>query len=141
MELVKSLGAEKVIDYTKEDFTQDDQKYSFTFDTVGKSSFAKCKPLLLPGGVYISSELGAGAQNIFLALFTPILSNKKVVFPLPVDCRGSVLFTKKLMEQGKFKAVIDRTYPLEQIVEAYRYVEKGQKTGNVVITVEQDNNS
>jgi NADPH:quinone reductase-like Zn-dependent oxidoreductase len=141
LELVKSLGAEKVIDYTKEDFTKDDQDYSFIFDTVGKSSFVKCKPLLQPGGVYISSELGVGAQNIFLALLTPIMSNKKVVFPLPVDCRRSVLFTRKLIEQGKFKAVMDRTYPLERIVEAYRYVEKGQKTGNVVITVEQDNNS
>ena len=139
MELVKSLGANEVIDYTKEDFTKDDQTYSFVFDTVGKSSFAKCKPLLQPGGVYISSELGYMAQNLFLALITPIIGNKKVIFPIPTDCRGSVLFIKKLIEQGKFKAVIDRKYPLEQIVEAYRYVEKGQKTGNVVITVEHNN--
>jgi NADPH:quinone reductase-like Zn-dependent oxidoreductase len=139
IELVKSLGASKVIDYTKEDFTKDDQHYSFIFDTVGKSSFAKCKPLLQPGGVYISSELGSMAQNIFFALVTPIMSNKKVIFPLPADCRRSVLFIKKLIEQGKFKTVIDRKYPLEQIVEAYRYVEKGQKTGNVVITVEHSN--
>jgi NADPH:quinone reductase-like Zn-dependent oxidoreductase len=139
LELVKSLGASKVIDYTKDDFTKEDQKYSFVFDTVGKSSFAKCKPVLESGGVYISSELGAMAQNIFFALITPIMSNKKVIFPMPIDCRGSVLFTKKLIEQGEFKAVIDRKYSLEQIVEAYRYVEKGQKTGNVVITVEHDN--
>jgi NADPH:quinone reductase-like Zn-dependent oxidoreductase len=139
IELVKSLGADKVIDYTKEDFTKDDQKYNFIFDTVGKSSFAKCKPLLQPGGVYISSELGSMAQNIFFALITPIIGNKKVIFPLPTDCRGSILFIKKLIEKEKFKAVIDRKYPLEQIVEAYRYVEKGQKTGNVVITVEHNN--
>jgi NADPH:quinone reductase-like Zn-dependent oxidoreductase len=139
IELVKSLGADKVIDYTKEDFTKDDQKYNFIFDTVGKSSFAKCKPLLQPGGVYISSEFGSMAQNIFYALITPIIGNKKVIFPLPTDCRGSILFIKKLIEKEKFKAVIDRKYPLEQIVEAYRYVEKGQKTGNVVITVEHNN--
>jgi NADPH:quinone reductase-like Zn-dependent oxidoreductase len=135
IELVKSLGANKVIDYTKEDFTKDDQNYTFIFDAVGKSSFAKCKPLLKPGGVYISSELGYMAQNLFFALITPIIGNKKVIFPLPTDCRGSILFIKKLVEEGKFKAVIDRKYPLEQIVEAYRYVEAGQKVGNVVITI------
>ncbi len=134
--LVKSLGADKVIDYTKEDFTtQDDQKYDFMFDTVGKSSFARCKPLLQPKGVYISSELGAMAQNPFLALLTPLTGGKKVVFPIPTDTKGSISFIKKLMEEGKFKPVIDRTYPLAQIAEAYRYVEKGQKTGNVVITM------
>lgn len=137
-ELVKSLGADKVIDYTKEDFTKDNQKYNYIFDTVGKSSFAKCKPLLQPGGVYISSELGYMAQNIFFALITPIIGRKKVIFPLPTDCKGSILFIKKLIEKGKFKTVIDRKYPLEQIVEAYRYVEKGQKVGNVVITVEHN---
>jgi len=137
-ELVKSLGAEKTIDYTKEDFTKDDQKYNYVFDAVGKSSFAKCKPLLQPGGVYMSSELGFMAQNIFFALITPIIGNKKVIFPLPTDCKGSILFVKKLIEKGKFKTVIDRKYPLEQIVEAYRYVEKGQKVGNVVITVEHN---
>jgi len=142
-ELVRSLGADKLIDYTKEDFTKDDQKYNFVFDTVGKSSFFKCKPLLQSGGVYISSDLGYMAQNIFLPFITPIIKpmigNKKTAFPLPTDIRGSILLIKKLIEQGKFKAVIDRKYPLEQIVEAYRYVEKGQKTGNVVITVEQNN--
>jgi NADPH:quinone reductase-like Zn-dependent oxidoreductase len=138
IELVKSLGADKVFDYTKEDFTKGDQKYDFVFDTVGKSSFAKCKPLLQPGGIYISSELGYMAQNIFFALVTPVIGNKKVRFPLPVDCKRSVLFIKKLIEEGKFKAVIDRKYPLEQIVEAYKYVETGQKTGNVVITVDHN---
>jgi len=142
IELVKSLGADKVIDYTKEDFTKDNQKYNFIFDAVGKSSFAKCKPLLQPGGVYISSDLGYMAQNVFLPLITPIIKpmigNKKTVFPIPTDIKGSILLIKKLIEQGKFKAVIDRRYPLEQIVEAYRYVEKGQKTGNVVITVEHN---
>ncbi len=143
IELVKSLGADTIIDYTKEDFTKDDQKYNFVFDAVGKSSFFKCRQLLQPGGVYISSDLGYMSQNIFLPLITPIIKpligNKKTIFPTPVDIRGSMHLIKKLIEQGKFKAVIDRKYPLEQIVEAYRYVEKGQKTGNVVITVEQKN--
>jgi NADPH:quinone reductase-like Zn-dependent oxidoreductase len=143
IELVKSLGANKVIDYTKEDFTKDEEKYNFVFDAVGKSSFAKCKPLLQSGGIYISSDLGYMAQNVFLPLITPIIKpmigNKKTVFPIPTDIRGSILLIKKLIEQGKFKAVIDRKYPLEQIVEAYRYVEKGQKIGNVVITVEHNN--
>ena len=143
IELVKSLGANRVIDYTKEDITKDETKYNFVFDTVGKSSFFKCKHLLQPGGVYISSDLGYMAQNIFLPLITPlikaIIGNKKTIFPMPmpmpVDVRGSIVLIKRLIEQEKFKAVIDRRYPLEQIVDAYRYVEKGQKTGNVVITV------
>ena len=142
IELVKSLGANKVIDYTKEDFTKDDQKYNFVFDAVGKSLFFKCKQLLQPGGVYISSDLGYMAQNIFLPLITPIIKpmigNKKTVSPISTDIRRSILLIKKLIEQGKFKAVIDREFPLEQIVEAYKYVEKGQKTGNVVITVEHN---
>jgi NADPH:quinone reductase-like Zn-dependent oxidoreductase len=143
IELVKSLGAGKVIDYTKEDFTKDDQKYNFVFDAVGKSSFFKCKQLLQPEGVYISSDLGYMSQNVFLPLITPIIKpiigNKKTVFPIPKDIRGSILLIKKLIKKGKFKTVIDRKYPLEQIVEAYRYVEKGQKTGNVVITVGHNN--
>ncbi|UCG83473.1 MAG: NAD(P)-dependent alcohol dehydrogenase [Dehalococcoidia bacterium] len=139
IELVKSLGADRVVDYTKEDFTEDEERYGYVFDCVGKSSFAKCKRLLEPGGVYISSDLGYLAQNIFLPLITlvikPLIGNKKTIFPLPTDIRGSILLIKRLIEEGKFKAVIDREYPLEQIVEAYRYVETGQKTGNVVITV------
>ncbi len=145
IELVKSLGANRVIDYTKDDFTKDETKYNFVFDTVGKSSFFKCKHLLQPGGVYISSDLGYMAQNLFLPLITPfikaIIGNKKTIFPMPTDIRGSIVLIKRLIELGKFKAVIDRKYPLEQIVEAYRYVEKGQKTGNVVITVEHNDNS
>ena len=145
-ELVKSLGADKVIDYTKDDFTEenfltDDQKYHCVFDAVGKSSFFKCYKLLQPGGVYISSDLGYMAQNIFLPLITPVikplLQNKKTIFPIPVNISGSLLLIKKLIEEGKFKSVIDKTYPFEQIVDAYWYVGRGHKKGNVVITVEQ----
>lgn len=143
MELVRKLGAGRVIDYTKEDFTKDGQRYNLVFDCVGKSSFFMCRRLLLPGGAYISSDLGYMYQNIFLPLITPIikplLGNKKTISPMPEDVRGSLPLIKKLMEEGKFKAVIDKLYPFEQIVDAYRYVKKGQKTGNVVITVEYDN--
>jgi NADPH:quinone reductase-like Zn-dependent oxidoreductase len=144
IELVKSLGARKVIDYLKEDFTKDDEKYEFVFDSVGKSSFGKCKGLLNPGGVYISSELGWMAQNLFFSIVTAVFGNlpgqagKKVKFPYPPNIGRSIVLLKKLIEEGKFKSVIDRTYPLEQIPEAFKYVEKGQKKGNVVISLEDN---
>ncbi|NJB69790.1 NADPH:quinone reductase-like Zn-dependent oxidoreductase [Saonia flava] len=130
MELVKSLGASEVIDYTKEDFTKMNGKFDFVFDTVGKSTFGKCKPILKPEGVYISSELGPWSQNIFYSIF-----NKHVKFPMPSDINASLSLVKRLMTEGKHTPVIDRTYSLEHIPEAYTYVEKGEKTGNVVITV------
>ena len=142
VELVKTLGAHKVIDYTKEDFTQDDETYHFVFDAVGKSSFAACKPLLQSGGVYVSTDLGYMAHNLFLPFITPLIKpligNKKTLFPMPTDIRENIEFIKTLMEQGTYKSVIERSYTLERIIEAYRYVETGQKTGNVVITVEHD---
>jgi NADPH:quinone reductase-like Zn-dependent oxidoreductase len=142
VDLIKSLGAGRVIDYTKEDFTQDTEKYEFVFDSVGKSSFGKCKRLLKPGGAYISSELGYMIQNLFFSLITAMLgslpgqSGKKVKFPYPPDIKRSVLLIKDLIKKGEFKAVIDRKHPFEEIPEAFRYVLKGQKTGNVVINVD-----
>lgn len=133
--LVKSLGADKVVDYEKEDFTKDDQVYDVVFDAVGKRSFAKCKPLLKPGGIYLSTDLGYMFQNPFLALTTPLFGKKKVVFPIPTISKMDVIFIKDLIEAGKFKPVIDRRYSLEEVADAYRYVETGQKTGNVVIAV------
>jgi NADPH:quinone reductase-like Zn-dependent oxidoreductase len=133
--LVKSLGADFVIDYTKEDFTKIDQKFDFIFDAVGKSSFGKCKPLLKERGIYISTEFGKNAENAYLALITPILGGKKVLFPIPTINKDDVIFLKNLVENGEYKPVFDRQYPLEQIVEAYKYVETGQKIGNVVIKV------
>jgi len=137
LELVKSLGAQVVIDYTKEDFTKLDQSFDFVFDAVGKSSFGKCKPILKSKGIYISTELGKGGQNPFLALITPMLGGKKLLFPLPTISKADVIFLKELVENGQFKPVIDRSFPLEQMVEAAKYVETGQKTGNVVIKVSQ----
>lgn len=135
IDMAKAIGADRVIDYLQEDFTKDDQQYDFVFDAVGKSTFNKCKPLLKPGGTYISSELGWMAQNLFYALFTPLFSRKKVRFPVPVDIPGSVQLVKKLMAEGKFKPVIDRTYPLSETAEAFRYVLTGEKTGNVVLNI------
>ena len=133
--LMKSLGADRVIDYTKEDFTLDDQQYDVVMDAVGKSSFFRCRKLLKPGGVYFSTDLGYLAQNLFLPLFTPLFSSKRVKFPLPQAAKKDILFFKELIEAGRYRAVIDRCYTLEQIVEATRYVETGEKTGNVVVTL------
>lgn len=132
--LMHTIGATKVIDYEKEDFTTTDQQFDYVFDTVGKSSFRKCKPLLQSKGIYISSELGWMVQNIFYALFTPLFGGKKVIFPIPSKIKESILLVQKLLTEEKFKPVIDRSYPLAQIAEAYRYVETGQKTGNVIIS-------
>ena len=136
IELVKSLGAEKVFDYSKEDFTISEEKFNFIIDAVGKSSFFLCGKLLKPGGTYFSTELGYFSQNIFLSILTPIFGGKQVRFPIPKDRKEDVVFFKELIEAGKYKAIIDRIYPLEEIIEAHRYVETGQKTGNVVITLE-----
>ena len=135
VELIKSLGADTVIEYTKQDFTKTNQTFDFVFDAVGKTSFGKCKPIINKNGIYISTELGRYSENIFFALTTPIFSNKKVFFPLPTICKDDVMFLKELVVAGKYKPVIDRKYTLEQIVDAYRYVESGQKTGNVLITL------
>ncbi len=135
MELIKSLGADRTYDYLKEDFTKDTEKYRFVFDAVGKSSFPKCKHLLLPKGVYISSELGPNAQNLYLPLITWFRGGKRVIFPLPHSCKRSILFMAKLLDSREFKPVIDTTYPLEKVAEAYTYVASGQKTGNVILSL------
>jgi NADPH:quinone reductase-like Zn-dependent oxidoreductase len=137
LELVRGLGANRVIDYTAGDFTKDEQKYDVILDSVGKSSFSRCKRLLKPDGIYISSELGPLAQNPFLALIAPLQGGKKVMFPIPKHDQLMVRYIRELIESGDFKPVIDRTYPLDQIVDAYRYVETGQKTGNVIISLER----
>ena len=141
-ELAKTMGATKIIDYTKQDFTQTSEKYQYVFDAVGKSSFAKCKPILENRGIYISCELGYMAQNIFYAIITPLIcmipgfrSNKKVIFPIPTNRKASVLLIKQLIEEGKFDAVIDRTYSLSETPEAFRYVESGKKIGNVILKI------
>ena len=135
MGLIESLGADTVIDYTREDFTQSGQGYDLVFDAVGKSSFGACRKLLKPGGIYCSTDLGFMAQNPFLALWTSRFGSKKVIFPIPKTSRDDMDLFKELIEAGTFRPVIDRRYPLEQVAKAFKYVETGQKTGNVVITV------
>lgn len=135
VELVKSLGADVVIDYQTEDFTRTTQQFDFIFDAVGKSSFAQCKSLLKPRGVYISTEPGKNGDNIWKALLTPLKGGKRVLFPLPSINKSDVEFLKQLVENGEFKPVLDKHYSLDQIVEAHRYVESQQKTGNVIIVV------
>lgn len=133
IDLIKSLGVNRIIDYTKDDFTKDSEKYDFVFDTVGKSTFGKCKRLLKKQGVYISSELGPWSQNFFLALLTPIIGGKKVKFPLPTDIPKSITFIKKMIKEEKFHPILDKTYPIEEVSAAYEYVLTGEKTGNVIL--------
>lgn len=133
--LIKSLGANKVFDYQKEDFTQDTERYDVVLDAVGKSTFSKCKQLLLSKGIYVSSELGPNAQNLYLPLITKLKGGKRVVFPLPIGCRRSILFMTNLLAQQKFKPVIDTIYTPEKIIEAYKYVLSGEKTGNVILSM------
>jgi NADPH:quinone reductase-like Zn-dependent oxidoreductase len=137
IELAKSLGASEVIDYTRQDFTKINQTFHLVFDPVGKSSFKKCRPILKNHGIYVANELGHKYQNPFLAIITPLFGGKKLLFPLPTISKKEVFFLKELAEAGRYKPVVDRSYPFEQIVEAYRYVETGEKTGNVVIHMNQ----
>lgn len=136
IELVRGLGADIVIDYTREDFTKQGGPYSFIFDAVGKSSFGACKPLLTEGGIYCSTEFGKNIENPFLAMWGSVgRRSKRVIFPMPIETQQDALYFKDLAERGAFKPVIDRTYPLKDIAKAYEYVETGFKTGNVVIEV------
>jgi NADPH:quinone reductase-like Zn-dependent oxidoreductase len=139
VELVRGLGADRVIDHTAEDFTKDEHTYDVVLDAVGKSSFTRCRRLLKPGGSYLSTDLGPLSLNPILALVTPLFGGKRVMFPIPREDQEVVRYLKKQIESGAFKPLIDRRYPLDQIVEAYRYVETEQKIGNVVISVEPSN--
>lgn len=134
VELVGSLGADRVVDYLTSDFTEDSQRYDVVIDAVGKSSFGRCKRLLTQRGVYVSTELGPLSQNLLLAAVTPWLGGRQVRFPLPKHDQAMIRYLAELMETGQFQPVVDRSYPLEQIVDAYRYVETGRKIGSVLIT-------
>jgi NADPH:quinone reductase-like Zn-dependent oxidoreductase len=139
VELVRSLGADVVVDWEREDFTALDERFDVVFDAVGKSSFGACRRLLREGGVYASTDLGPKAQNPVLALAAPglrVLKAKRVAFPLPRANREVIEFLRARLERGELTPVIDRTYVLDDIVGAFRYVETGHKTGNVVVRVE-----
>lgn len=135
LELIKSLGADVVIDYTKEDFTKLNRKFDVVFDAVGKSNFGKCKAILKDNGIYMSTELGPLWENPLRGMFAPWIKGKKIIFPLPTISKQDVEYLKALAETGKFKPLIDRVFDMEQIVEAYTYVETGMKTGNVLLKV------
>lgn len=134
-DIVKSCGADEIINYELEDFTKNGKTYDVILDSVGKISYFKCKKMLKPGGIYFSSELGFLGQNIFLPLTTPLFSRRKVKFPIPTCTKSDLGFFSDLMASGNYKAVIDRRYSFDEIVEATRYVETGQKIGNVVVRI------
>jgi NADPH:quinone reductase-like Zn-dependent oxidoreductase len=136
LELVKGLGADRVIDYTAQDFTRDTQRYDVVLDAVGKSSFLRSRRLLKPRGVYLSSEFGPLAQNLVLALLAPLLGGRKVLLNIARDDPQMARDFRELLESGAFRPLVDRRYRLDEIVDAYRYVETGRKIGNVVISVE-----
>jgi len=127
VELLRSLGADEVIDYLKEDFTKNGQTYDVILDAVGKLPFSRCRRSVAAGGLFLPTD---GLRNILIALVT-----RKVVFKVARPSKSDVLYLKDLIEAGKYRAVIDRIYPLEEVVEATRYVETGEKTGNVVLRV------
>jgi len=133
VERVRALGPALVVDYQQSDFTQLPGGYHFVFDAVGKSTFGRCRLLLLPGGVYLSSELGPYWQNPFLALLGLVWPGRRVIFPFPVNLQGSLDQIRARLLDGSFRPMIDRTYPLHQAAEAFRYVLTGQKIGNVVL--------
>ncbi len=135
VELVKSLGADEVLDYTHEDFTKNGETYDVIFDAVGLHSFRRCRGSLKAGGIYVETDLGFMWHVPLLAWLSRRVGDKRVLLTIPKYTKKDLLFLKELIEAGKYRAVIDRRYPLEDVVEAHRYVETGQKTGNVVLTL------
>ena len=130
-----SIGADRIIDYESQDFTAIGETFDFVLDAVGKSSFFRCRRLLKPSGVFSATDLGPWGQVVLMAIWSSITGSGRVIFPLPKANKSFVEFLKARIEAGEYRAVIDRRYPLDEIAEAYRYVETGQKMGNVVIDV------
>jgi NADPH:quinone reductase-like Zn-dependent oxidoreductase len=136
LELVKSLGADVVLDYQTQDYTKTNERYHFVFDAVGKSSFGQSKLVLLDGGIYISTELGKNGENVYKAISTKFIGKKRLMFPLPITKKEDIKFLGDLVSAGTFKPLIDRVYALNDIVEAYTYVDSGQKVGNVLLRLQ-----
>lgn len=135
IDTVKQLGAIKVIDYLSDDFTKLDSRFDVVFDAVGKSTFGQCKNILKPNGIYLSTELGPYAQNPFLALYTAKLSKKKVHFPIPKNLKTDADYLCDLLQTRQYLPLIDRTYTLDEIIDAFHYVESGEKIGNVLLKI------
>jgi NADPH:quinone reductase-like Zn-dependent oxidoreductase len=133
LDMLRSIGADQVIDYTQEDFTKSGEIFDVIFDVVGKSSFSHCERSLKQNGIYLSAN--PGMSQMLRGSRTSKIGSKKAIFETPKHKAEDLGFLKQLIEAGKIRSVLDRTYPLEQIVEAHRYVETGHKKGNVVITV------
>jgi NADPH:quinone reductase-like Zn-dependent oxidoreductase len=136
LDMLRSIGADHVIDYTKENFTKSGKTYDVIFDVVGKSSFSGCMRSLREGGFYLLGN--PGVSHLVRGLWASRTNGKKVIGGTTSYTAEDLVFVKELIEAGKIRSVIDRRYPLEQIAEAHRYVDTGQKAGNVVITVGQD---
>ncbi len=140
VELVRGLGADRVIDHEREDFTRCGETFDVVFDAVGKSWFGACKRLLVKGGIYVSTDLGPWAQNPILGLLSPLYrlaGARRVLFPLPTCTQADIELLRDHLSRGALRPVIDRTYPLDEIRDAFAYVETGQKTGNVVLRIAQ----
>ena len=135
VELLKSLGAERVIDYTRDDFTRIGGTFDCMLDAVGKTTYLRCRRLLKPGAVFAGTDIGPGAQTLLLVIWYAITGSRRVIVAMPRPIAGFTQLIREHIAAGKLRAVIDRRYPLEQIREAYAYVETGQKTGIVVIDV------
>ncbi len=135
VELVRSLGADEVIDYTRDDFTKNGKTYDVVFDAVGKHSFRRCRHSLKPGGTFTDTDPGFMWHVLPLSLVTRWVGDKTVALGITRYAKQDVELLKRLIEAGEYRPVVDRRYPLEDVVEAHRYVETGQKTGNVVLTV------
>ena len=134
LELVRSLGADEVIDYTQEDFAKRGQSYDIVLDAVGMQSLRRSRRALPPGGLFVATDVGFMWHQPLFALLTRWIGKRRVLFLLDAATKEDVLLLKELVEARKFRPVVDRTYPLEDVIEAARYVETLQKTGNVVLT-------
>jgi len=134
--VLQAMGADKVIDYTREDFTKLNEQFDYVFDAVGKSTFGKCQAILKPDGVYISSELGPYWQNPLYAMIAPLMKGKKVKFPMPFSIKRSMAFINELLEKDQFIPLIDKRYRIDEIATAFEYVQSGQKKGNVIINLD-----
>jgi NADPH:quinone reductase-like Zn-dependent oxidoreductase len=134
LEFVKALGADNVLDYTREDFTRNGETYDLIFDILGKSSFSSCKNSLKQNGIYLLASFKT--RQLFQMFWTSITPGKKVICTLSSEHPKDLLFIRGLVEAGKMKSIIDRCYPLEQTAEAHRHIEKGYKRGSVIITIE-----
>lgn len=135
LQMVSDLGVDDAVDYTAEDFTAIDRTFDLVFDAVGKTAFRACEPLIREGGLFMSTELGPRFENLWRPVTTRFRGSRRVVFAFPRHTRQHVQTVRDALANGRFEPVIDRTYSLDEIVDAHRYVDTGEKTGNVVIAV------